>query len=162
LAYGPSLKEIWDERMKAVGSVITPTLAELELLPGARLPSGASAIAVPSLAGQELLCAETNALIHASLSGVVMPAFDLGHYKEVDNAVFRRAARIGTFAPIFRNSAVLPEDKQAIANEAARERKRWSHFLITYADEARARGYPMLHPLLHQFPRDPLAGEHID
>jgi len=155
-AFGPSLKEIWDERQKVMGSVDLPVAADFELIKGPRLPRHAKALPKAGLSGKDLLCAEANALVHASLSGVLMPAFDLGRYRDADAAVQRRAARLGVFAP------VLYDSSSQAGDDVAQFRRRLNHFLITYADEARYRGYPMLHPLLHQFPRDPVAGGRLD
>jgi alpha-glucosidase (family GH31 glycosyl hydrolase) len=155
-AFGPTMKEIWDERQKVMGAVDLPVAADFEVIQGPRLPRHAKALPKSGLSGKDLLCAEANALVHATLSGVLMPAFDLGRYRNAGDAVMRRAARLGVFAPI------LYDSSNGGVNEATAFRHRLNHFLITYADEARYRGYPMLHPLLHQFPRDLEAGRHID
>ncbi|HUQ93775.1 MAG TPA: hypothetical protein VM120_19000 [Bryobacteraceae bacterium] len=157
-AFGPSLKEIWEERHKITGSVDVASPQELELIAGPRMPR--AALKLPALD----LCGSAKALVHASLSGVLMPALDLRAFRAESDAVFRRAATLGVFSPIFQDSAPFPYEgaKAAIVEEARIYRKRLSHFLVTYADETRARGYPMIHPLLHQFPRDPEAGRRID
>jgi len=163
-AFGPSLKEIWDERMKVEPVPGSPSASEYELLFHQRLPKAAMPVGSSSSDGAAMLCGDARALVHASLSGVLLPAFDLGRYRDADDAVFRRAAGLGVFAPVlYDSSATLYTDvKAGIVEETRQFRRRLSHFLLTYADEARARGYPVLHPLLHQYPRDPEAGGHID
>lgn len=157
-AFGPSMKEIWEERMKITGGVDPPYVRELEWVSGPRLPRAAAKL--PPLD----LCGTANALVHASLSGVQMPVVDLSRFRAENDAVFRRAATLGVFSPMLQDSATAPYEgvKATIVEEAKTNRRRLSHFLLTYADEARARGYPLIHPLLHQFPRDTEAGRHID
>jgi len=156
-AYGPSLKEIWDEKLRITGA---PDVRgnEIEWIVGPRLPRGVTGLA------SESLCAMEHALPHAALSGVMLPAVDLSRFRTVDDATFRKAARLAMFSPVVQNSAGLEFEgaKATYAAEARTFRKRLIHFLDTYADESRSRGYPVIHPLLHQFPRDIEAGRHID
>lgn len=151
VAFGPSLKEIWDERHKITGSIDTPPASMLELIRGPQLPRGAEKVTTGDL------CADMSALVHATLSGVLLPAFDLASYQNASPAIRRRAARLGVFSPILQDSS-----RQWTDPETAAYRKRLGYFLLTYADEARYRGYPVIHPLLHQFPRDAEAGRHLD
>lgn len=161
-AFGPSLKEIWDERLKVEAGPGSPTAAEYELLVHQRLPKGAMPIGGAQSAGS--LCGDARALVHASLSGVLLPAFDLGRYRDAPDEMFRRASGLGVFAPVLYDSSAASYSgvKAAIVEETKQLRRRLSHFLVTYADEARSRGYPVLHPLMHQYPRDPEAGAQID
>ncbi|MBI3683337.1 MAG: hypothetical protein HY235_23435, partial [Acidobacteria bacterium] len=163
-AFGPSLKSIWEERHKVTGGIVDPpSETDLGLLSGPRLPRGAMRLPETGLRGAQLLCAEANALVHASLSGVAFPVFDLARYRHAELPVLRRAARLGVFAPLLQDSAgSWTPDQIALVNSASAERRRWSHFLLTYADEVRTRSYPMIHPLLHQFPRDPEAGKSVE
>lgn len=158
-AFGPSVKEIWDQRWKAEGSPGAPEPAELELIRGSRLPKGSMPIVHSGRA-----CEDARGLVHASLSGVQMPAFDLGRYRSTSDSTFRMAARMGVFAPILFDSMTSPlsEAQKKIVDEAVAQRKRFSHYLVVYADEVRSRGFPMIHPLVMQFPRDPAAASHID
>jgi alpha-glucosidase (family GH31 glycosyl hydrolase) len=159
LAFGPSVKEIWEQRMKAEGAIETPASSDLELILGARLPKAATPLAMTGN-----VCEDARALVHASLSGVFIPAFDLARYRSADEATFRRAAKLGLFSPVLYDSSHEPftAAQQRVVDEAATARKRLNHYLLVYADEVRARGYPMIHPLLMQFPRDPLAGTAIE
>jgi hypothetical protein len=159
LAFGPSVKEIWEQRMKAEGAIDTPASSDLEFLRGARLPKAATPIAMTGN-----ICEDARALVHASLSGVFIPAFDLARYRSAGEASFRRAAKLGLFAPILYDSSAEPYTaaQQSVVDEIAAARKRLNHYLLVYADEVRVRGYPMIHPLLMQFPRDPLAAPGID
>ncbi len=157
VAFGPSVKEIWDERLKAVGAPPTPLLAQLELIAGSQLPPAASRMP------QTDLCGDARALVHASLSGLPMPAFDLGHYRDASDYIYKRAAGLAAYAPIFYDSNPPGAGvKLDMEKEAAAKRHQFSLFLLTYADEVRGRGYPVLHPLIHQFPRDPAVAQQID
>jgi len=157
VAFGPSLKEIWEQRLTVVGAPAPPNRENLELISGTRLPAAATSFP------QTDLCGDARALVHASLSGVPMPAFDLGHYANADVETYRRAARLGVFAPVlYESKAPADAARLAIRNEAASYRKSLSQFLLTYADEVRTRIYPVWHPLRHQFPQDPQAGARVD
>ncbi|MBI3207979.1 MAG: hypothetical protein HYZ37_03640 [Candidatus Solibacter usitatus] len=155
--YGPSLKEMWDGKLRASGAVEVPG-SEIAFISGPRVPRGVTSLKEASL------CGDARALVHATLSGLPIPAIDLSNYRTADDVTFRRAARLAAFAPAARDSAGMPFEgaKETMAQETRNFRKRLLHFLITYTDETRARGYPIIHPLLHQFPRDPIAGQHID
>lgn len=159
LAFGPSVKEIWEQRMKVEGASETPSNAELEFLRGARLPKGATPIAMTGG-----VCEDARAMVHASLSGVFLPAFDLARYRKAEDGEFRRAAKLGLLSPLLYDSSAEPYTaaQQAIVDSTIAARKRMNHYLLVYADEVRARGYPMIHPLLMQFPRDLLAAPLID
>ncbi|MBV6431096.1 MAG: hypothetical protein IANPNBLG_01218 [Bryobacteraceae bacterium] len=163
-AFGPSLKEIWEERLKVDGPIPDPAPRDLEMIPGPRLPRGASRLPAFDQTGQDLLCGEARALVHASLSGILMPAFDLARYRGAELDVFRRAANLGALAPIFQDSQPLAFEgsKADIVAGTRAFRKRLNYFLLAYADEARARGYPILHPMFHQYPHDIEAREHTD
>lgn len=150
IAFGPALKDIWEERAKVFPLTDPPLENDLELLPASRLPK-AAALLPPG----DGLCHDARALVHASLSGVLVPAFDLGRYRDQDPETYRRAAWLGAHAPVFVDSAPPDaEPLQTIRLQAEKLRRRLIPFLLAYADETRTRGYPMLHPLLHQFPND--------
>ncbi len=159
-AFGPSVKEIWEERNRVTGNIEPPGKADLGLISMPRLPRAATALPSSPLTGTDLLCAETNALMHSTLSGQLLPAFDLARYRSAGDDTFRRALRLGVFSPLVYDSAPdpLPGPRAQMIEQARAWRSRLSHFLITYADEARYRGFPVLHSLTMQFPRDPQAG----
>jgi hypothetical protein len=103
-------------------------------------------------------------MAHASLSGVPLPAFDIGPYRSNSLALYRRALQLAQVAPVvFSSLAVTADAEMLVMDESAAEaRRRWLPFFLTYADEARLRGLPMLHPLPLQFPRDQEAGKRAD
>jgi len=150
-AFGPSMKELWDERQKVTGSIQTPPASMLELIRGPQLPQGAHKVTTGDY------CADSNALLHATMSAVLLPAFDLADYAKASPAIRRRAARLGVFSPILQDSAREFSDPATVTL-----RKRLNLYLLTYADEARYRGYPVIHSLRHQFPRDAEAARRID
>ncbi|MBL8174282.1 MAG: hypothetical protein JNK48_06420 [Bryobacterales bacterium] len=150
-AFGPSMKEIWDQRQKVTGSIQTPPASMLELIRGPQLPAGAAKVTTGDL------CADAAALMHATMSAVLLPAFDLADYRKASPETLRRAARLGVFSPILQDSGREFTDAATFTL-----RKRLNLYLLTYADEARYRGYPVIHSLRHQFPRDAEAGGRID
>ncbi|MCS7025915.1 MAG: hypothetical protein NZV14_14020 [Bryobacteraceae bacterium] len=160
LAFGPSVKEIWEQRMKVQGSMQqTVAAADVEFLRGAWLPRGATPL---PMTGQ--VCEDARALVHAALSGVFLPAFDLAKYQQAEEATFQRAVSLGLLAPVLFDSSpqTWPPSRQTMLDQVAKRRKQLNHYLLVYADEVRARGYPVIHPLLMQFPRDPLAARRAD
>lgn len=163
-AFGPSIKEILEQRHKVIPAITTPMGPDLAMISMPRLPAAATALPKFTQTGGALLCADAAAMAHASLSGSLMPAFDIARYRSADDAVFARALRLGTFSPILYDSAPDPHPgpRSEVVEAARTQRRRLSHFLLTYADEARYRGYPVFHPLRMQFPRDPEAGRRID
>jgi hypothetical protein len=81
---------------------------------------------------------------HASLSGILLPVWDVEAFR---NEFGVRAAQLGAVVPL------------AVA--AVRD-QRFLPYLLTYAEEARDRGYPIIRPLPLQFPRDPEAHKYAD
>ena len=129
--YGPSPKEIFEERFKVLGA-IEYAPSDVELLPTRNVPRYAR-----KMDKQPNACALVHSLVHASLSGTVAPAVNLDHYP--DSEAFAAGIPL-----VYRD--------QPLANPAWRERLR--PFLITYLQEVKDRGYPMLHPLPFQYPTE--------
>lgn len=137
--YGPSPKEIYEERFK-VGGAIEYSPGDVELLPARNVPRYAR-----KMDKQPNACALVHSLVHASMSGTVAPAVNLDHYP--DSEAFAAAIPI-----VYR--------EQAMANPAWRERLRY--FLVTYLQEVRDRGFPMIHPLPFQYPTEVEARQRAD
>jgi hypothetical protein len=137
--YGPSPKEIYDERFKTGGAIdYSPT--DVELLATRNVPRYAR-----KMDKQADACALLHSLVHASLSGTTVPAVNLDHYPASD---------------AFAASLPLVYRDQPLANPTWRERLRI--FLVTYLQEVRDRGYPMIHPLPFQYPTEVEARERAD
>lgn len=137
--YGPSPKEIYDERFK-IGGSIDYASSDVELLPARNVPRYAR-----KMEKQADACALIHSLVHASLSGTTVPAVNLDHYPNSE-------AFAAGIPMVYRD--------QPMANPAWRERLRI--FLVTYLQEVRDRGYPMIHPLPFQYPSEPEARERAD
>ncbi|MDX2150596.1 MAG: glycoside hydrolase family 31 protein [Bryobacteraceae bacterium] len=73
-------------------------------------------------------------ILHASLSGIMVPRFDADRFAETPLAA--RARQLALLFPWGGDP-------------------RFEAFFETYLDEARERGIPLIHPLPLQFPRDP-------
>ncbi len=137
--YGPSPKEIYEERFKVLGAIEYAS-SDVELLPTRNVPRYAR-----KMERQPNACALVHSLVHASLSGTVAPAVNLDHYP--DSEAFAAAIPL-----VYRD--------QPLANPAWRERLR--PFLVTYLQEVKDRGYPMLHPLPFQYPTETEARQRAD
>lgn len=138
--YGPTPKEIYDERFKT-GAAIDYSPTDVELLATRNVPRYARRIDK-----QPDACALVHALVHASLSGTTVPAVNLDHYPAVSEA--------------FAAGLPMVYRDQPLANPAWRERLRI--FLVTYLQEVRDRGYPIIHPLPLQYPTEAAARERAD
>ncbi len=134
--YGPTPKEIYEERAK-LEAAFDYGEEHVNVLSSKRLPGFAR-----RMDKQPNLCLAIAALAHASISGTRVPAVDLDDYPS-ENA--RALAQ------------VLPMVLRKSWSEATGLRKQLAPFLITYLQEARERGFPMIHTLPMQYPED-LAG----
>jgi hypothetical protein len=137
--YGPSPKEIYDERFK-IGGSIDYSPSDVELLSTRNVPRYAR-----KMDKQADPCSLVHSLVHAALSGATVPAVNLDHYPASE-------AFAAGLPMVYRD--------QPMANPAWRERLRI--FLVTYLQEVRDRGYPMIHPLPFQYPTEVEARERAD
>jgi hypothetical protein len=91
-------------------------------------------------------------LAHASMSGVLMPAFDLTPWIAAPAPLAERARQIAQITP-----GAFPEKAAATPF-----RKRLGSFFTTYGEEARDRGFPYFHPMPMQYHEDGEAARHAD
>lgn len=145
--YGPGIKDVLEERNKALPVFDPPEASEL----GWQKSLPRRAVALGNVSPCELI----PALVNASLSAILLPAFDLAAYPK-DSVQYKRALQLAVISPVFLQSGGTPPQ----ASIAARDRFR--PFLITYFDESRTRGFPILHPMPMQFARDLEAANHND
>jgi hypothetical protein len=143
--YGPSLKEIFEQHLLVTGPVHRLTAGQLGVVPAIPLPG----LLPPPPTWQALAGAVPEA-VHASLSGKLFPEFDLGEYAEAQPLLRQRAEQFSDFVPVRRGGA------------PSEFRRRLVPFLLTYVEEARERGYPVIHPMPFQFPRDLEAARRAD
>jgi alpha-glucosidase (family GH31 glycosyl hydrolase) len=151
--YGPTPKAIYDEHLE----VVPPRgYARFELLRKTDLPSRATLLPESENASWTSLEAAIRSLAHASLSGIFNPAFDVGSYAAGPAALYRRALQFGSIVPLVCDSytATLDSAKAADQKTVMAWRKRLVPFLLPYVEETNSRGYPIIHPLVLQFPKD--------
>jgi alpha-glucosidase (family GH31 glycosyl hydrolase) len=159
--YGPRFKSVLEEHML----VVAPRgYQSFGILSRADLPEGAALVPSPPEGSWESLGAAVRSLVHASLSAVPSPVFDLGPYRRFPGALFRRAAQLASVSPLVcdTGSGLLVGDTARSRYELAEWRRRLRPFLAAYADEVGYRGYPILHPLPLQYPNDKEAGKFAD
>lgn len=95
--------------------------------------------------------------IHVSLSAQPAPVFDLLALRNVSDAERRRAELLAALMPL-----VSKPPGYQVPPAAADLRHAFSIHLITYLQEIKDRGFPVIHPLPFQFPSDAAAAEAED
>ncbi len=144
--YGPSLKEVLEQHMLAQGQPdgLGPEVVEV-LRPSERPRESWPPANVP-VTSWEALRDVVRRLIGASMTAILYPSIDLQLFS---GPVQSRAEQLATLLPIVVDSRAQP------ARLATRDA--WKPYLITYFREARDRGFPLIRPLMLQFPKDPQA-----
>lgn len=137
--YGPTPKDIFEEHLRVTGPMPLVAPSRIRSVTPTSLPTGAW---IPPRT--QVLSAYVRSIIHASMSGVLLPVFDVGLF---EGPLADRAGQIGAVAPLVMNG---------------RRDERFVPFLLTYTEEARERGFPIIHPLPMQYPADPEAHRHAD
>jgi hypothetical protein len=132
--YGPSMKQIFEEAA-LTRSAVTP-------IPLAEVRTGS----------WDTLREQVTRMMHASISAMLLPVFDLTPYENAPSLLAERARQLGQISP-----GATPE--KAVLTDF---RRQLLTFFATYAEEARDRGFPFFHPLPFQFPEDPEAVRHAD
>ncbi|MDP2998593.1 MAG: glycoside hydrolase family 31 protein [Bryobacterales bacterium] len=150
--YGPAPKEILEQHLAVAPQVRAWAPADVEALKPSRLPAYAVRMPGAAAPGWEALAETVARLIHASLSAVQMPVFDLGAFDGAPEALRRRAMQLGMVSPL-----VMGE-----GGEIERWRVRLRPYLYAYFQEAHDRGIPVIRPLVMQFARDVEAAGHSD
>ena len=151
--YGPTPKAIYDEHLE----VVPPHgYARFELLRKTELPSRATLLPASESPSWTSLEAAIRSLVHASLSGILNPAFDVGSYAAGSAALYRRALQFASVVPLVCDSytAALDGAKGTDQKTVMAWRQRLTPFLLPYVEETNSRGYPIIHPLVMQFPKD--------
>ncbi len=138
--YGPSVKEIMEEHMGATGPVDRFDALELEIRDPKNIP--AVEPSWKSLAG------DIHALLNASLSSKLIPAFHLAPYAAGDPALLARAAQVASLAPVLYGPG----------NELLKKRRlQLAPYLLSYTREAQDRGFPVIRPLVTDYSEDAAA-----
>jgi len=161
--YGPSPKEILEEHNATVDPLGDFSLTDLAILNPGTLPSGARPLPAPA-ASWNALRTSLRALLHAGFSAILLPAFDLSAWEAAPRSLYSRAVQLGAMVPLVYHSRTPGKEVwcAAILDAASVFRRRWGPFLLTYLDEARDRGFPILRPLPLQYPKDTEAPNYSD
>ncbi len=151
--YGPTPKAIYDEHLE----VVPPHgYAKFELLRKTELPSRATLLPASESPSWMSLEAAIRSLVHASLSGILNPAFDVGSYAAGSAELYRRALQFASVVPLVCDSytAALDGAKGNDQKTVMAWRQRLTPFLLPYVEETNNSGYPIIHPLVLQYPQD--------
>lgn len=160
--YGPTPKEILEEHREVETPPAPLKPWQFGILQQGQAPRGSWRLPVPK--DWEGLRSSILALVHGSLSGLLLPVLDLGPYDTGSPLLIQRAAQLASVVPIVVSGIPGPhasETAHAIM-QLRRLRQRWAHFLLSYADEIAGRGLPMIRPLPLQFPLDEQAANVAD
>jgi len=152
--YGPTFKGVLEEH-----SLVSPVngVMEFGVLDRRRLPPQATLLDPPQRGSWRTLEETLLKMVHASLSALPLPVFDLTPYRDSDLLLYGRALELASVAPLV-SEAEAPQleenEKASLRAEMLATRRRLTPFLLAYADEVGQRGYPVLHPLPLQYPGD--------
>jgi len=153
--YGPSPKEVLEEQMALGTPGADLKAADFGILEAAAVPAGVGKLAAPGEASWTSLRDSIHSLMHAGLSAVLASALDLGPYLGAEGALLERATQLGGVMPVVWVSRPGGAVREGAAYRRVLEmRKRLTPLLVTYAQEARERGFPMVRPLALQFAAD--------
>jgi len=152
--YGPTFKGVLEEH-----SLVSPVNGVLEfgVLDRRQLPSQATLLDPPERGSWQTLEETLLKMVHASLSALPLPVFDLTPYRDSELLLYRRALELARVAPLvseLESSNVEDRVRASLRAEMIEARRRLTPFLLAYADEVGQRGYPVLHPLPLQYPAD--------
>jgi hypothetical protein len=132
--YGPTPKEMFEEH-----HAVRPP-PEAWPVPSGRVGSWST------------LRASLLQMVHAAMSAVLAPEFDLTPYTHAPPDLVERARQLGSLVPKVTPGPVGLSDF----------RKQLNGFFDVYALEIRDHGHPTWHPLPFQFPEDPEGARHAD
>lgn len=147
--YGPSPKDIFEQLLFVTGPIERMTPARFRGLTVA--PTGASLLPTPAQGSWQTLQELVHELVNGSLSGIMLPTIDLRPFLNQPDPLRQRARQLASVAPLVIGDNLLDTI-----------RGRLGTYLITYAEEAKDRGFPLVHPMPVQYPRDPEAGKYGD
>jgi len=142
--YGPSLKEVLEQHMLALGQPDGLGPEVVEVLTTSQRPRESAPPAAAPVASWAALRDLVRRLIDASMTAILYPSVDLQAFGA---PVQKRAEQLAAFLPIVVDSRAEPSRLPA--------RDPWKPYLITYFREARDRGFPLIRPLMLQYPKDP-------
>lgn len=147
--YGPSPKDIFEQLLFVTGPVERLTPAQFRGLASA--PTGASMLPGPAQGSWQALTDLLHRLANASLSGIILPAIDLRPYLNQSDPLRQRARQLASVSPLVIGDSLSDTIRAKLGT-----------YLVTYAEEARDRGFPLVHPMPVQYPRDPETSKYGD
>jgi Glycosyl hydrolases family 31 len=141
---GPTPKDIFEHRLAALGPVrkLLPADFSTTLVN----PGGAK----PTEGNWKSLYESVLQFAHGSLSGWILPSFDITPYPRKEPLLFQRALQLGTVIPELRGTPPPPLRRALIP------------YFLAYSEEALERGYPLIRTLAFQFPHDLEGARHND
>lgn len=135
--FGPTIKEILEEHMGVTGPPDAFEALDLEI----RDPKSA-----PAEGSWQALAEGIHALVNASISAHLVPAFDLSRYMSSDASLKERAGQIASLIPILYSPTGVPQLQE--------RRRRLAPYVLSYTREARDRGFPLIRPMVTDFAGD--------
>lgn len=146
--YGPTPKEIFEQRYFTMDPLRQLDYSDLRILSPASLPPQSARLRPLGEPSWNALAEIVRAAVETSLGGVIFSAFQLDSWTSASAGLRRRAYQLASVFPlVYRQS-----DANIQLNEV---RRKLASYLVTYFWEARDRGLPVIRPLAIQYPYDP-------
>ena len=103
--YGPTPKSILEEHRL----VIKPRgVQDFSILTRTGVPRFATLLPAPEAGSWNALADSTHSMVHASLSAVLNPVFDLAPYRRASDLLFRRAVQLASISPLAADTSGEP------------------------------------------------------
>ena len=144
--YGPAPKEILEQYVPVEGRIVRLAPAKFGVLRPNEAPKEMAPPPKVAKGTWETLAAYVRWLVNGSLSGAVLSGFDLSPYLDAEPALRRRALQLAAVMPI-----VLGPSADRLRGTV---REKLAAYWLAYAEEARDRGFPLIHPVPMQYPSD--------
>ncbi len=152
--YGPSPKEILEQRNSVNDPLTQLDYKDVRLLDPASLPRQATRLRAAGEPNWETLGGILRETAENSMGGVLLSALNLTAWDAAPEPVRHRAMQLASVFPLIYATKPLSNLKEIEAL-----RPKLHSYLVTYFWEARERGFPLLRPLALQYPLDPRAAE---
>ncbi len=137
--FGPTAKEIYEQHLAVTGAIDPFESADFAVRPARSKGQG----------DWGAFRAAIRSILSGSLSARLVPEFDVGLYSGAASELRSRALEFATLMPV----VYAPDGMR----EFEMPRNRLKPFLLSYTKEARDRGYPVVRPLVIDYPDDPAA-----
>lgn len=154
--YGPTPKDILEQH-GLVRPLPMDAFPESAVLQPEKLPRYGFLIPAAREFTWKSLAESLRRMLHASMSGILVPAWQFEPPADTPEPLFRRGLQLASVSPLLAGSVALREadaGRMALWRELLGSRNRLFPYLATYLQEAWDRGLPVIHPLPMQFPND--------